>query len=129
MHWIKLWWSFCHKRTSRKIWRAIYFFRRKYLQMHYLFNFNRKTSYKNWLKWRRNYKNHILHILLIYKIKSDFILQNLLIVQDLWQAHYQFLSIILLKKFLKLNVKTVKRAELNKKIVSVALNIKTLKLT
>ena len=97
--------------------------------MHDLFNFNRKTSYKNWLKWRRNYKNHILHILLIYKIKSDFILQNLLIVQDLWQAHYQFLSIILLKKLLKLNVKTVKRAELNKKIVSVVLNIKTLKLT
>ena len=29
---------------------------------------------------------------------------NLLITQDLWQAHYQIFSIIFLKKFLKLNV-------------------------
>ena len=29
---------------------------------------------------------------------------NLLIVQDLWQAHYQILSIIFLKKFIELNV-------------------------
>ena len=29
---------------------------------------------------------------------------NLLIVQDLWQAHYQILSIIFLKQFIKVNV-------------------------
>ena len=28
---------------------------------------------------------------------------NLLIAQDLWQGHYQILSIIFLKKFIKLN--------------------------
>ena len=28
---------------------------------------------------------------------------NLLIVQDLWEAHYQILLIILLKEFIKLN--------------------------
>ena len=28
----------------------------------------------------------------------------LLIVQDLWQAHYQILSIIFLKEFIELNV-------------------------
>ena len=44
---------------------------------------------------------------------------NLLIVQDLWQAHYQILSIIFLKKFIEFNVtkdtiiKTVKHDELN----------------
>ena len=31
---------------------------------------------------------------------------NLLIVQDSWQAHYQILSIILLKEFIKLDVNT-----------------------
>ena len=40
----------------------------------------------------------------ISKIKSsDY---NSLIMQDLWQAHYQMLSIILLKEFIKLNNKT-----------------------
>ena len=29
---------------------------------------------------------------------------NLLIAQDLWQAHYQILSIISLKEFIELNV-------------------------
>ena len=32
--------------------------------------------------------------------------QNLLIAQDLWQAHYQILSIIFLKEFIKVNVHT-----------------------
>ena len=32
---------------------------------------------------------------------------NLLIAQDWWQAHYQILSIILLKEFIKLNVTTI----------------------
>ena len=31
---------------------------------------------------------------------------NLLIVQDLWQVHYQILLIIFLKKIIKLNVNT-----------------------
>ena len=31
---------------------------------------------------------------------------NLLIAQDLWQAHYQILSIIFLKQFIELNIKT-----------------------
>ena len=49
---------------------------------------------------------------------------NLLIVQDFWQAHYQILSIIFLKEFIKLNISTdsdknVKHAELNAKIVTV----------
>ena len=59
---------------------------------------------------------------------------NLLIVQDLWQVHYQILSIIFLKEFVKLNVNTdkmtknVKLAELNIKIVSAFLNRQTLKM-
>ena len=32
---------------------------------------------------------------------------SLLITQDLWQAHYQILSIIFLKEFIELNVNTV----------------------
>ena len=59
---------------------------------------------------------------------------NLLIVQDLWQAHYQISSIILLKKFIKFNVNTdvmiknTKHTELNTKIVTAILNIQTLKM-
>ena len=54
---------------------------------------------------------------------------HMLIVQGLWQAHYQILLIILLKRFVKLNVimdmiiKNVKRVELNTKIVNAILNI------
>ena len=57
---------------------------------------------------------------------------NLLIAQDLWQACYQILAIILQKVFIKLNVnmdiiiKNVKRVELNTKIVSGVLNKQTL---
>ena len=49
---------------------------------------------------------------------------NLLILQDLWQAHYQILSIIFLKEFIELNVnldtkiKNVKHVKLN--ILSIA---------
>ena len=38
---------------------------------------------------------------------------NLLTAQDLWQAHYQILLIILLKEFRKLNVQTVTHAAVN----------------
>ena len=56
---------------------------------------------------------------------------NLLISQDLWQAHYQILLIILLKKFTKLNInmnrlmKNVKGVAFNTKIVCAALNTQT----
>ena len=53
---------------------------------------------------------------------------NLLIAQDLWQAPYQILLIILLKEFIKLNahtdtiIKNVNLAELNKKTATAFLN-------
>ena len=58
---------------------------------------------------------------------------NLLIAQDLWQAHCQILLIILLKEFKKLNenggmIINAKQVELNTKIVSAVLNIQTLKM-
>ena len=43
---------------------------------------------------------------------------NLLLVQDLWKAHYQILLIILLKEFIKSNINTDKMVE----------NVKLLKL-
>ena len=57
---------------------------------------------------------------------------NLLITQDLWQAHYQILSIIFLKKFIELNVdsdmtiKNVKYVELNISIPTDFLNMSVL---
>ena len=51
--------------------------------------------------------------------KIYFTCYNFLIVQDLWQVHYQILSIIFLKEFIELNVnsghndKNVKHAKLN----------------
>ena len=58
---------------------------------------------------------------------------NLLIAQDLWQAHCQILLIILLKEFKKLNenggmIINAKQVELNTKIVSAVLNTQTVKL-
>ena len=55
---------------------------------------------------------------------------NLLIVQDLLQAHYRILSIIFLKEFIELNInldtikKNVKLAKLNIRIANVFLNTK-----
>ena len=60
---------------------------------------------------------------------------NLLIAQDLWQPHYQTLSIIFLKEFIKFSVNTdsmiknVKLAELNISIVTGFLDIETLEMT
>ena len=57
---------------------------------------------------------------------------NLLIAQDLWQAHYQILPINFLKEFIELNtnmdtmIKKVKYVELNIVIATVLLNIQTL---
>ena len=59
---------------------------------------------------------------------------NLLIAQDLWQAHYQILSLIFLKELVKLNVNTdtmiknVKPAESNINIATVLLNTQTLQM-
>ena len=58
---------------------------------------------------------------------------NLLKAQDLWQAHYQVLPIILLNEFMKLYlnpnamIKQVKLAELNIDIASIFLNTQILK--
>ena len=66
--------------------------------------------------------------------KICFTYYNLLTMQDLWQAHYQILSIILLKEFIKLNVNTeimiknVKTVELNISIPTAFLNTKILKM-
>ena len=38
--------------------------------------------------------------------KIYLIYHNLLIAQDLWQAHYRILSLIFLKEFIELNVNT-----------------------
>ena len=59
---------------------------------------------------------------------------SLLIAQDLWQDHYQILSIIFLKEFVKLNVnldtmiKNMKIVELHTKYVTAFLNTKALKM-
>ena len=59
---------------------------------------------------------------------------NLLIAQSLWPAHYQILSIIFRKEFIKSNVNTdtitknVKHAELNTKLATIFLNTQTLKM-
>ena len=51
-------------------------------------------------------------------------LTNLFITQDLRQAHYQILSIILLKEFIRLSVNTdmIQRVQLNTKIMRAVLN-------
>ena len=55
-------------------------------------------------------------------------------MQDLWQAHYQILLIILLKEFMKLKVnmdmriKTVNHVKLTTNIVGVFLITQTLKM-
>ena len=59
---------------------------------------------------------------------------NVLIAQDLRQAHYEILSIIFLKYLIKLNVNTdmviknVKPAELNISLATVVLNIQILRM-
>ena len=60
---------------------------------------------------------------------------SLLIVQELWQVHYQILSLIFLKELIELNVnsdamiKNVKHVELNICFATVFVNIETLKMT
>ena len=74
-------------------------------------------------------EKEVLRIKIEKKLQKIYLTYyNLLIVQDLWQAHYQILSIILLKEFIKLNVNTdmmskkVKLAELNMSVATVLLH-------
>ena len=61
-------------------------------------------------------------------------MKNTMTTQDLWQAHYQILSIIFLKEFIELNVSTgtmiknVKFVELDISLAIVSLNTHTLKI-
>ena len=94
--------------------------------MHNLYSSNGKRSYKNSQKWKRNYKKYFL--------KFYISLITTFMIADTWQAHYQILSIIFLKKFIELNVnlatmiKNEKHLELNISIATVFLNSKILKL-
>ena len=106
---------------SIRIWRTIYLFRTEYRKIHNIFSYNKKEVTK-----------------LIKKVKKSQNLyltdDNLLKVQDLWQAHYQILLIILWNEFKKLNgnantmIKNVKLEESNTKTVSAFLNIQTFKM-
>ena len=64
----------------------------------------------------------------LQKLKLTY--YSLLVAQDLWQAHYQILSIIFLKEFIALNVnlkmmiKNVKLAELNTVTVFLSTQLK-----
>ena len=61
--------------------------------------------------------------------KTYLTVYNLLIEQDLWQAHYQILLTNLLKQFIKLNINTyVKSMELNTKTGSTFLNMQALQM-
>ena len=66
--------------------------------------------------------------------KIYLVYYNLLIAQDLWQAHYRILSLIFLKEFIELNVNTdmmiknVKLVELNISTATVFVNMETLKM-
>ena len=59
---------------------------------------------------------------------------SLSIAQDLWQVHYQILSIIFLKEFMELNInldmmiKSVKHVELNTSIATIFLNTQILRM-
>ena len=56
---------------------------------------------------------------------------NLLIEVDFWKTHYQILSIILLKEFIKLNVNKdtmIKNVKLVEVLATVFLNTQTLKM-
>ena len=61
--------------------------------------------------------------------KINLTYNSLLIAQDLWQAHYQILSVIFLKEFIELNVNTymmiknLRLVEINISIEIVFLNM------
>ena len=67
-------------------------------------------------------------------IKTYLTYYSFLIAQDIWQAHYQILSIIFLKEFIEPNMnsdmmtKNMKLVELNISIATVFLNTWVLKM-
>ena len=84
------------------------------------------------LQWKKKLQELMK---MVKKLQNTYLrYYNLLIVQSLWQVHYQILSIIFLKEFFKSNVnmdtiiKNVKHSELNTKLAIVFLNTKTLKM-
>ena len=76
---------------SQKSWqknlKTIHLFKREYLKTHNLYSSSKKKNNQEYKKM----ENKLQQIYFTY--------YNLLIVQDLWQANYQILSIILLKEF------------------------------
>ena len=89
-------------------------FAAKTKKIYNLSSYNRKASYKNWYKKKRNYK--------IMSYRLEFIDSG----RFMCKAHYQILLIILLKEFIKLNInadmviKNVKALDTN--IASTSLN-------
>ena len=84
------------------------------------------------LQWKKKLQELMK---MVKKLQNTYLrYYNLLIVQSLWQVHYQILSIIFLKEFFKSNVnmdtiiKNVKHSELNTKLATVFLNTKALKM-
>ena len=77
-----------------------------------------------------NGANHDYHFI----IKRMFFYYSLLIVQDLWQVHYQVSPVTILNEFIELNVnldtviKNVKHVELNFSIATVFSNTPVLKM-
>ena len=72
----------------------MHLFRRKYLKIHLLQFQKKKKLYELIKKQKKSQKPYLTG-------------NSLLIVRDLWQANYQILLIILIKKFIKLNVNMV----------------------
>ena len=88
-------------------------FRKKYGKIHNFGSSNRKKKLQESINMEK-------------KLQKIYVTQNnLLIAQDLWQAHYKILSIIFLKEFIELNVnldrmvKNVKHLKLNVNITTV----------
>ena len=73
-------------------------------------------------------------IKMVKNLRKIYLTYYNLIAQDLWQVHYQILSIIFLDEFVELNVnmnmiiKSASKTELNTKIATVFLNTNTLKM-
>ena len=105
----------------------------KILKIYNLYSSNRKRRIdKNGEEITQNI-SYLLQFIEEKKLQKLYLTYyNLLIADDLWQAHYQILSIIFLKEFIELNVNTDKKikngklVELNISIAAVFLNIQTL---
>ena len=89
----KLCLSFYHKRTSKRDWREILFVYENMVKNIQFFFPMTKRPFKGLIEIEKKFQKPYL---------TNY---NLLIVQDLRQAYYQILLIILLKEFIKLNGK------------------------